>query len=556
MGSVRALVVARRREAPATVTPDPAAAENRRGPFPLPGRWAALVAVVAGLLGTWAFPQIGVWPLAFLSVAGLSLAVEGQRPRRAGWIGYLYGVAFFAPLLHWTGIFVGPVPWLFLALAEAAFMAGLGAVLALVQRLPAAPVWIAAAWVLQEAARDRLPFGGFPWGRLAFSQADSPLRWFAALGGQPLLTFAVALTGAAVAAGVIALARRELRIRTGLAIGVCLLVLVTGGGLGYAANHRPAGRAPLTIAVVQGSVPDLGLDFETRAREVLDNHVNQTLKLADEVRAGTVRKPSLVIWPENASDVDPFQDRSAYDEIQRAVTAIGVPVLVGAILQGPGPTHRRNAGILWSPVSGPGQQYLKRHPVPFAEYIPLRSVARLFSKDVDLVTQDMVPGHSNGLLRGGPVPIGDVICFEVAYDDLVRSSVLAGAQLLVVQSNNATFGHTSETYQQLAMARLRAIETDRVVVQSTTTGKSAIIDRDGRVLQQSGPLYRPDLLVSEVTPNTRNTPATRLGMVPEVALSLLALAGLVVAIVRQRRTRPAAGAPEPAPSEELAASDD
>src|SRR5262249_34294781 len=147
-------------------------------------------------------------------------------------------------------------------------------------------------------------------------------------------------------------------------------------------------------------------------------------------------------------------------------------------LQGPH-GKRLNAGILWSPTSGPGAQYVKRHPVPFGEYIPLRSIAKIVSSDVNLVSQDMAAGHGNGLLKGGPVAIGDVICFEVAYDSLVQSSVRAGAQLLVVQTNNATFGHTSETYQQLAMSKLRAIETGRTVIQVATTGKSAIISEDG-----------------------------------------------------------------------------
>src|SRR5262249_55408885 len=156
-------------------------------------------------------------------------------------------------------------------------------------------------------------------------------------------------------------------------------------------------------------------------------------------------------------------------------------ILVGAILNGPGPTHRRNVGILWSPTTGPGARYVKRHPVPFGEYIPLRGLAEWFSSDAKLVTRDMVGGHGNGLLRGGPFLIGDVICFEVAYDQLVQSSVAAGARLVVVQTNNATFGHTAETYQQLAMSEFRAVETGRTVVQAATTGLSAIIGPDGTV---------------------------------------------------------------------------
>src|SRR4051812_39122721 len=174
-------------------------------------RWAALVAVGGGVTGVLAFPRFGIWPAAFVSVALLSVAVDGRRARTGAWLGYLYGAAFLLPLLHWTGIYVGPVPWLILALAFAGFFAVLGAVLPVLARLPAGPLWVGAAWVLQEALRDRLPFGGFPWGRLAFSQAESPLRWFAALGGAPLVTFAVAVGGAGLAAAVQAVWPLEVR---------------------------------------------------------------------------------------------------------------------------------------------------------------------------------------------------------------------------------------------------------------------------------------------------------------------------------------------------------
>jgi apolipoprotein N-acyltransferase len=220
-----------------------------------------------------------------------------------------------------------------------------------------------------------------------------------------------------------------------------------------------------------------------------------------------------------------------------------VPVLVGAILQGPG-NKRRNAGILWSPTTGPGAQYIKRHPVPFGEYIPLRNIAKLVSSDVNLVTQDMAAGHGNGLVKGGPVPIGDVICFEVAYDSLVQSSVRAGAQLLVVQTNNATFGHTSETYQQLAMTKLRAVETGRTVLQAATTGKSAIIEADGHVDGESGALFTPAILHADVPLSTAKTLAVRLGAVPEYVLAAAALLGILYA-ARPRRT---SGAAQPSES--------
>ena len=164
-----------------------------------PARWAALVAVGGGVAGVLAFPRFGWWPMAAVSVAMLAVAVDGRRARTGFWLGYLYGAAFLLPLVHWTGIYVGPVPWLILGLFFALFFGLLGAVSTGLARLPLRPFWVGSAWVLQEFLRDRIPFGGFPWGRLAFSQAASPLKWFAALGGAPLVTFVVAVAGAGLA---------------------------------------------------------------------------------------------------------------------------------------------------------------------------------------------------------------------------------------------------------------------------------------------------------------------------------------------------------------------
>lgn len=518
-----------------------------------------LLAAASGLLGAAAFPKVGIWPLAFLSVAGLSIAVSGQRSRRGALLGLVYAAGLFGPMLHWTATYVGSVPWLVLVFSQTWFLILLGAALPVVQRLRFGAVLTAALWVGQEALRGRVPFGGFPWGRWAFSQAESPLKWFAALGGAPLVTFAVALIGALLATAVLGDQRDGEDVglvrRTGR-LAVAALVVLIGGSLAYPLRPvDPAGPGDdpgrsVTVAAVQGNVPDRGLEFNARRRQVLDNHVAQTLKLAADVKAGRLPRPSLVLWPENASDIDPTTNADAAAVIQRAVDAVGVPILVGALIDGPGPSHVTNAGIVWMPsdsaAPGPGQRYVKRHPVPYGEYIPLRSLARAVSDKVDLVSRDMVAGAGNGLLTQTPFPVGDVICFEIAYDSLVTSSVRAGAQLLVVQTNNATFGHSAETYQQLAMSRLRAVEHGRTVVQVATSGKSAIIGADGQTLAASGPLFTADVLVRTVPLSGSTTLATRTGAAAEWTLVALGLLGLAVGgwlnrrLARRTRGTPAA----------------
>jgi apolipoprotein N-acyltransferase len=487
-----------------------------------------------------AFPPYDLWPLAVLGVTGLALLTRGVPVRRGALLGLVFGLAFFTPLLSWSGIFVGPVPWLLLAVSQAAFAAALGAGLAAVSGLPGWPLWGAALWVAAEAARSRLPFGGFPWGRLAFSQADSPLAWLAAYGGAALVSIAVALLGglvAALAVAVPALARqhhgsaRRARGAVGAVLG---LVAVAGvAAAATAAGDWQTGTSrTVTVAVVQGNVPRLGLDFNAQREAVLRNHVEATRQLARDVAAGRQPRPDLVLWPENASDIDPVRYPDAAALIDGAAREVGVPILVGTLADGPTPDTVRNVGIVWDPRTGPGERYVKRHPVPFGEYIPLRSVARMVSSDVDRVARDFVGGDRPGRLAVGPVTVGDVICFEVAYDGLVRD--VAGSDLLVVQTNNATFGRSAETWQQLAMGRLRAVEHGRSVLVAATSGVSAVIDPDGHVAARSD-VFTPDVLVRTVPVRTGSTLATRLGAWPEWAAVGVALAALVAAGVTRRR---------------------
>jgi apolipoprotein N-acyltransferase len=480
-----------------------------------------LVALASGLLLDLAFPPHGHWWLAPVAVALLTLAVRDQTAWRGAVLGGLHGVGLFFPMLIWSGVIAGTPAWLTLVALESAFLVPLGAALALVSPLRAWPLWSAALWVAQEALRDRIPFGGFPWGRLAFSQAGSPLAPLASLGGAPLVTFAVAAVAAALTAAVLAPVVVGAR-RTAL-LGPVLLLM----GL---VLPTPTGGEQVTVALVQGNVPRLGLDAFAQRAAVLNNHAQATHDLAARVRAGEVPAPDLVIWPENASDLDPYTDSEAFTTIDAAVRDVGVPVLVGAVTDGPG-DKISNRGIVWTPGNGPGQTYVKRHPVPFGEYIPFRSLVRMVTKKVDLVPRDFVAADRPGVLQVGPALLGDVICFEVAYDDLVRDVVREGGRLVVVQTNNATFGRSGETTQQLAMGRLRAVEHGRAVLVAATSGVSAVIAPDGSVVDRSE-VFTRDLLVQQVPLRSGQTLATRLGALPEL---LLALLGLGAALVGARR---------------------
>jgi apolipoprotein N-acyltransferase len=486
-------------------------------PLPAPRRGTTLLlACVGGLVCDAGFPGLGIWPLAFLGVALLFLALARDSARWNALVGLVWGLAFFLPHITWVDAAIGLVPWVGLATVEAGFVALLGAGWAWARR--GAVIWerarlqapvFAILWVGMEEARSVSPFGGFPWGRLAFSQADSPFGRWAWAGGAPLVSGLAALVGVLLALALVALRRVDLGMASGQVVLVAML-LIAGWLLPL---DTAAQGGHLSVGAVQGDVPNRGLDSFQQQREVLDNHVAGTLALAE---AGDASQPlDLVVWPENGSDIDPRADEEARAAVEGAAATVGAPILVGT-LEYPQAGGRLNISLLWDPEAGPIDTYAKQHPAPFAEYIPIRSIARRFSDAVDRVRTDMVPGTEVGLVEL-PVPalersvgIGDVICFEVAYDDIVRDAVQAGAEIVVVQTNNATFGVTDESTQQLAMSRIRAMEHGRATIQISTVGVSAFITPTGRVRQQTG-LFTAEQITASLPLRTEMTPATRFG---------------------------------------------
>jgi apolipoprotein N-acyltransferase len=505
-------------------------------PRPLRLPVALGLAVLAGAAQLLSLPPYGLWWLAPVGVALLAAAGHRRRLRGGAGVGFVAGLVLFIPLLDWTRLAAGVAPWMLLSFAQAGYFALVGLATAWLTPLADRRRWLwpiltGLLWTTQEAFRDRAPFGGFPWGRLAFSQGDAPALRLAAYGGAPLVTFAVAAAGGALAALVL---YRPTRASLGfLAVAAALIA-----GPAAVPVAQPGGSSTV-VAIVQGNVPRLGLDFNEQRRAVLDNHVNATIQLAAQVTDGKARKPDLVIWPENSSDIDPLQNPDAYQEITAATNDIGAPILVGAVLRTDVPTDIKNAGILWLPGKGPdlSQEYVKRHPVPFAEYMPLRPIARLVTDKVDLV-QNMLKGDHPGVIRTGPATLGDVICFEVAYDGIVRDTVTGGAQLLTVQTNNATF-NTAEAKQQLAMVRLRAVEHGRDSLMVSTVGVSGFVGTDGAVHGATG-FNTAAVVVRDMRLGGPNTLATRLGQWPEwtaVALAVVALAA-AAPLRRRRRSTP------------------
>ncbi|MHA7132995.1 apolipoprotein N-acyltransferase [Oerskovia turbata] len=511
-----------------------------------PSRWLLiLLAAGGGFLTNTAFPDRGWWPMAFVGIAVLFLALRRDGAWWNALVGLVWGLAFFLPHLQWAQIATETVPWIALSVLQAAFIALFGAAWTWARRIGLVGrnlAWQVVAftvlWVAVEQLRSVVPFGGFPWGRLAFSQVDSLLGRTAWLGGALLVSALTVAIGVLVA--VFALEARRVRALPALSsLGVAAVLL--GVGLVVPLDTR-AETGTLKVGAVQGNVSEPGLGSFANRGEVLQNHVDGTLALLDEVEPGEL---DVVLWPENGSDLDPQTTPDVAADIDEAASAVGAPILVGA-QEFPETGGRYNVSLLWAPGQGVIDRYAKQHPAPFGEYIPMRDVLRVFSDQVDRVTTDMLPGDEVAVVElpserlGRTVPLATVICFEVAYEELIRDAVLAGAEALVVPTNNASFGYSAESTQQLAMSRLRAIETGRATVQISTVGVSGVIAPNGALLQ-STELFTADQMVANLPLRDSLTPAVRAGDWPALiagGLSVLLVVAGVASHVARRAVAP------------------
>lgn len=490
--------------------------------------WAAALAAVAGLVSAAAFDP---WSVPYAMVVGVAVLVGTLRAQRDARLpavlltGAVFGASFMAPLIWWMNA-VSNGAYVALVLAQTVLLAVIAVPLRAVLRLPWWPLWGAAAWVLGEQVRGGFPFSGFPWGRLAHTTIDTPLAPWARLLGMPGTSALVFV----LAAMLVVLAGRGI-VRRGAAVAVVVAAVVAGlllpTGL---AGPGPERR----IAAVQGNTPGAFLTWPRGA--IGELHLAETDRYADAVESGTERVPDLVIWPENSLDVDPFADPLLAGRIERLAQRIGAPILLGGILDGATNDTAYNAGVVWD-AEGPGEVYVKRKLVPYGEYVPFRRELGDLVPRVDRdIPRDMLPGDEPGDLQAGSTVVGDTICWDIAYDGIVQEAVRGGAEVLVVQTSNASFTGTAQPAQQFKISRLRAIETGRWVVVPSTNGISGIVDADGRVVAQA-PTEEPATLVADVGTATGSTIATRLGRWPALVLCGVGLLGWALGFRSLRRAR-------------------
>ncbi len=494
---------------------------------PVAPYWLGLLAAAAsGPINAAAFPALGWWPLVFLGTALMMWSVAGRRLGTAFLFGLVGGFGFWGVHIFWLTTYLGPVPWLALAGLQTLFFA-LGAVLLALAwrvvpavwpgrggRLVLLPAVLGAIWAMRESITSNWPYGGFSWGRLAFSQSESPFAHLVAWVGISGLSFLIAWASAVLIQTV---RMQELRVplRGIVAAGVLVTLLLVPAWPYTVTGH-------FRVAAVQGN-SDAGLFAQKMRGDTLNEHISETLPLF-----GT--PVDVLVWPENAADLNPLRYPQAAEALDFITEGMNAPLVTGTITNDDeGRTF--NSLLLWEPGKGPVDQYDKIHPVPFAEYIPDRAFWYPFAPSLlDLVPRDYTIGQRDNIFTIGGVRAGLAICFDIVDDGLVRQMIDEGAQVILAPTNNADFGHSDENVQQVAIAQLRGIETARSVVQVSTVGVSAIFAPDGDTMARL-PVFTSGSMVESVPLSSTTTPATVLGSTLDWAVSAFALAELALCLL-------------------------
>jgi apolipoprotein N-acyltransferase len=496
---------------------------------------------IGGLLLSFANPPADLGLLAFVALVPLLWSLQGVRPRRGALLGLLFGLVYYGVLLQWLRSF-GLIAWLPLVMSQAGWLALFGALLPIVARpnhtarnaLAAAALWTAIDW-----ARGVWPIGGFTWGGLGYTQHGNGLLLpLASVTGVWGVTFVVALVNGAaleLVGGWAATARR--RVATAM-LGVTAAAAV----LLPALIPIPAAAGPkLDVAVVQGNVPlALASDRLPQTTVVAANHIRLHRTLASD-------PPQLAVWPENALYTDPAADPGLGSAVQAAIGGVGAPTVVGAVADAPdGRVY--NQSLLYSPQGQIVDRYTKNHLVPFGEYIPFRAVLG-WTDRYRRGNPVLVPGHQIHVFDVAGMKVATPICFENVFPDLFRRFVVAGANVVIVTTNDSSFLFSPASREHVIMSQLRAVETGRWIVQAAVSGESAVVSPRGEVVRRTT-LFTPAIMRVEVGASSRRTLYTRLGDWFPWACGIVVGTVLALTVVRRRRRGRAAVTPSGPPAGE------
>lgn len=484
-----------------------------------------LLAMGAGAVLLLAFAPFNFYPIAIFSIAVLLFLWLKTTPEQAFWRGLFFGMGFFSSGVSWVYISihqygnsaaaVAVIVTILLILYLALFPAVQGYLLTkffphnnLRKLLLAFP----ASWVLLEWARTWV-LTGFPWLFVGYSQMSSPLCNLAPIVGVYGVSFAVVFTGAAL----IAILTSKKMTRRFVIIAL-VAVLWIGSAFLTKINWTYPSDGTMKVALIQGNIPLEQKWDPKQLNKILDTYYQLTSKNWDN---------ALIVWPEAAipalqSDVKDYLKKLTTEAKEHNTTVLtGVPI------------YDEIANRYYNGIMAVGLDkgiYLKRHLVPFGEYVPFKPVLGWLHHLFELPMSDFSEGPSRQRdLIIGDVLVAPFICYEIAYPHLVLS-YLPNAQLLITLCEDAWFGKSFAMDQHTEIAQMRSLETGRYQLLVTNVGITAVIDEKGRIITRAPTFHQEVVTSTDVRPMAGSTPWVLYG---QYLWFLLALICLWIASVRR-----------------------
>ncbi|MDH5637831.1 MAG: apolipoprotein N-acyltransferase [Nitrospinota bacterium] len=455
------------------------------------------------------YPDYGLWPLAWFTVAPFLFTLRGRAPHHGAWLGFVFGLFYFGPTLTWlsnTMTNYGHMPVWLAALVNALavviislFTAFFGWLTAWIGRKTSgdmALLCVPVIWVAVELFRSHLPILAFPWARLADGQyLFLSFIQIADFCGEEGAGFLIMLVNAVWASMIWWMADKSRRFPIRLA-AVAFILFVSSMVYGQArlAQSEKINGAPVPVALLQGNIDQARKWDRGYQREQVKMYIDMTLK-------ASAHGAKLVVWPEAAATFyfgkDPY-----YDGLIRQVAQMAkVTILFGAVDSGERDGKRISFNSAWIlDMGGHAEKYDKVRLAPFGEFVPLPKLL-FFVHQIAHSIGDVTPGDQVHTLDAGGLRLGPQICFEIIFPQYSAQLAAMGAGAIVTITNDSWFGMSPASRQSMSMAVFRAVENRIPVLRAAQSGVSAIIGPDGRITAET-PLFVKTTLFGQYIPRT------------------------------------------------------
>ena len=467
-------------------------------------------AIIAGLLYFLSFPPYDFWYLIFPALYLFYYSLLSSK--KSFLSGFIFGCVAYGVIL--LGIqSIGLEAWIPLTFLMGLMYGVFSKLFSYLNTKSGNNFYVLlAALAVFDLIRAYFPFGGFPWGFpstvLLTGPIDSPLFFevpltFRNFGptGSSLLLQSLPLV---IALGVFSKRKPKNYLKD---YSIFLLIIFTIFISNYVVNdyqHTQLETSELNITIVQGNSPCPGAKnrCNNERQKIYDSHLAQTQSLEGNF--------DLVVWPESSTGFN--NDPGVHSRVQNDVSTEALRLDSYFLIGGDRPVQKEyfeNYGIFINREGEVVDQYLKQHPVPFGEYIPFRKYLD-WIPPLALVPRDMIRGDGQKIFMVNDTKISTVISFEGSFQRYIRNSVLDGAELVVILTNQASYGESGMSDQFILMSRANAISNERPIVHAAITGKSAFIDHNGKVISQTE-LFETTTLNEKLEVRQTETPYSKYG---------------------------------------------